>query len=173
MSDENTDIIKFWVTRRAIYVHENTEESSRNHCCCLKAIRIKCVSKFSSQSSGMQIATYLRSIILPSVPSLVLPYFLQLSHKRHNIRKNFTEHKIFLLIFSTTFVRNIPHSKQNTARYQQLTHVFILVQQLATGWAVRGSNPGGGQDFPQPSKPALRPIQPPIQWVPRHSRGWR
>jgi hypothetical protein len=41
------------------------------------------------------------------------------------------------LIFSTTFVRNIPHSTKNSARhYHKFTHVFILVQQLATG---RGS----------------------------------
>ena len=25
------------------------------------------------------------------------------------------------------------------------------VQRLATGWTIRGSNPGGGRDFPNPS----------------------
>jgi hypothetical protein len=40
------------------------------------------------------------------------------------------------------------------------------VSRLATAWRVRGSNPGGGRDFPHPYRPALRPIQPPIQWVP-------
>jgi hypothetical protein len=29
-----------------------------------------------------------------------------------------------------------------------------------------GSNPGGGQDFPYLSRPALGPTQPPIQWLP-------
>ena len=28
-----------------------------------------------------------------------------------------------------------------------------------------------GRDFPRPSRPALRPTQPPAQWVPSLSRG--
>jgi len=33
-----------------------------------------------------------------------------------------------------------------------------------------GSNPGGDDVF-RPSRPALRPTQPPVQWVPGLSRG--
>jgi hypothetical protein len=42
------------------------------------------------------------------------------------------------------------------------------VWRLATGWTVRGSNPGGERDSPHLSRPALEPTQPPIQWVPGH-----
>jgi len=45
------------------------------------------------------------------------------------------------------------------------------VQRLATGCAVRGSNPGGGQDFLHPSRPALGPIQPSVKRAQRLFRG--
>jgi hypothetical protein len=39
------------------------------------------------------------------------------------------------------------------------------VQRLATGWTVRGSNPGRGRYFSHLSRPALRPTKAPVQWV--------
>jgi hypothetical protein len=51
-------------------------------------------------------------------------------------------------------------------------HNYIYMTQLYfTGWTVRGSNPGRGRDFLHLSRPALRPTQSPVQWVPGLSRG--
>jgi len=43
--------------------------------------------------------------------------FSTLSHERHDFRKNIIGHKIFILIFSTSFVSNISHCKKNWVRY--------------------------------------------------------
>ena len=46
-------------------------------------------------------------------------YFSTLSHKRQDFQKKVTEHKMFVLIFSTISIRNISHSKKNSTRYCQ------------------------------------------------------
>ena len=54
---------------------------------------------------------------------------------------------------------NVWHTQRARAGIAQ------LVQRLATGWTVRGLTPGGGRDFPYPSRPSLGPAQSPIQWI--------
>jgi reverse gyrase len=59
----------------------------------------------------IQHAKRVRRIIMSSVACLAVPYFATLSHKRHDFQNKVTENKMCVLIFSTTFVRKIFHSK--------------------------------------------------------------
>jgi hypothetical protein len=75
-------------------------------------------------------------------------------HCSTNIRTPCLRLRVFI-----TVVQLLLSSKRETGLAQS-------VQRLATGWTVRGSNPDGGRDFQHPSRPAVSPTQPPIQWVP-------
>jgi len=63
------------------------------------------VAKVIQQSTRMQ------RIMISPVACLALQYSSTLSHKRYDFRKKFIEHKVFVLIFSTT-VWNNSHSKK-------------------------------------------------------------
>ena len=64
--------------------------------------------------------------ILPSVAYPALQNFSTLCHKRHDFRKKVTEHKMCVLIFCTAFVRNISHSKKDSARYYHKRNLVFL-----------------------------------------------
>ena len=49
-----------------------------------------------------------------------------LSHKRHDFRKKVTEHKMCVLMFSTTFIKHISQCKKNLARCHKCENVFML-----------------------------------------------
>ena len=97
----------------------NTEASSCNHRYCGKAESIT-HSESVSVALGIEHAMSMRSIRLSSVACPALQYISMLSHKRHDFRgKKVSEYIMRVLILSTTFVRNISHSKTNWARYDQ------------------------------------------------------
>jgi hypothetical protein len=56
--------------------------------------------------------------------SVSIIFFPPLSHKRHEFRKRFTEHKMCVSILSTAFVWKISNSNKNSARYY---HKYIQV----------------------------------------------
>jgi hypothetical protein len=72
----------------------------------------------------IQQAMRMRRIILSSVACLVLPYVFTLSHKRHDFRKNVTEHKICVPILPPTLVWNFSRSKKTSARYYHKVFVW-------------------------------------------------
>ena len=86
-------------TKQAMYVQHNIDVRSCNHCCSGKAIGItqpECVC-LQPQVSSMQ-------CVLSSVACSSLLYFSAVSHKRHNLRQENIEHKMYFFIFSTTFL---------------------------------------------------------------------
>ena len=76
-----------------------------------------CVSVFSPHIHGMQIASFLRCIILPSVVCVYLLYLPTLHHKRHGFRKTVIGNKMCALTFLVNFPWNAFHSTKNSARY--------------------------------------------------------
>ena len=60
----------------------------------------------------IQHAKSMGRIILSFVVSMALSHFSTLTHKGHDIRKRVLNKKICVLIFSTTFIRNISNFKK-------------------------------------------------------------
>jgi hypothetical protein len=78
-----------------------------------------CVCEHVHGALLIQLATRMRHIVTSFVAPLSPLYLSTLSHKRYDFRKEVTENKMCVLIFSTTFISKISRSKKNLARYRQ------------------------------------------------------
>jgi hypothetical protein len=73
--------------------------------------------------------------LLPAA-HLVLPYFFSLFYKWHNFQETVIEHKMCVLIFSTTFVWKISYCQKNWVGYfHKCTHVFHIIKFLENSYA--------------------------------------
>ena len=96
--------------REEIYVKRNTEARLCNYCYCGKAMSIPCSECVLVASVSQLEKRMRRTVACPA-----LQYFSTLAHKRQG--GGVTGHKMRVLIFSTTFDRNIPHFKTKFARF--------------------------------------------------------
>jgi hypothetical protein len=108
------DKVSYKQDRQCTYKH-NIQAHSCTHCCCGNTIKI-IYSECVSVALIIHNIRCMCRIILSSVACLAVPCFAILSHKQHNFQKKVIEHNMCVLIFSTTFVWNSSHSKQNSVR---------------------------------------------------------
>jgi len=96
--------------------------------------------------------------------------------------------RLFLQTFINAYSTSISGMRSHTCRIWPyacfvLIHFYISYEfsgqgssvGIATGYGLdgRGIESRWERDFPHLSRPALRSTQPPVQWVPRLSRGQR
>ena len=68
-------------------------------------------------SAGTWQGTHVHACSL-TYPACATSHFSTLSHKRRDFREEVTDHKMCVLVFSTTFgEKTLSHSKKNLARY--------------------------------------------------------
>jgi hypothetical protein len=91
-------------TKSSMYLHRNIEASSCNHCCSVKAICIA-YSECVSVALVVQHALHVRHVVICGLFGLnPFPHYLI---NGTIFEKEFIEHKMRVLIFSTNFSQNI------------------------------------------------------------------
>ena len=67
----------------------------------------------------------------------------------------YSKNKFEKLVHLVGFIIKIHHDARSSERQ--------ITQRTPTGWTNKGSNPGAGRDFLQPSRRGLGPNQPPLK----------
>jgi hypothetical protein len=91
-----------------------------------KTLRFKYYECVCILALFIRYANVMRHVILPSVACLALPECSTLSHKRHDFREKIIEHKMCVLIFSATLVRNVTQPTKNAVLYHHKC-AFVLM----------------------------------------------
>jgi hypothetical protein len=73
----------------------------------------------------IQHAKHMCHTVVSSVAYLAVSHFSTVCHEGMIFGKRVTKYNICVLIFSTTFVSNISHSKKNLIRYDQKCYVGL------------------------------------------------
>ena len=106
-----------------MYVKRNIEARSCKYCCSGKALSIsqsECICSLRCPACTAH-APYCHLWPVP-----LLQYFSTLSHKWNDFRlKKVFEHKMCVLSFSTTFVWNISHAKN---QYDKKIHISVFIK---------------------------------------------
>jgi hypothetical protein len=84
---------------------------------CITIVTVGNYSGCVSVALVIQHAKHMHSVILSSVVCPPPPYFSTLCQMANFQKKSCWTYNVCVLIFSTDFVRNISHSKKNSARY--------------------------------------------------------
>jgi len=100
-----------------MYIWPNIDARSCTLCCsgttlCIAQCECVILALFTQHAKRVR-----RNTHIAICGSLALPQFSTLSHERRESRKYVVEQKKCVLIFSTTFVWDISHSKKKWVRY--------------------------------------------------------
>jgi len=113
--DNKTGNVRTHVTLRCVPAHIVAME--QQYVLHILSVRI-CILSYSTCSERYVV------ILNLSGSMRVFPHYLI---KGAIFRKKVTEHKISVLIFSTSFVATIPHFKKKSPRYYTFTQVFTQI----------------------------------------------
>jgi hypothetical protein len=110
-----------------MYVQCNTEACSRNHCCSGKAISTTYFEHFFADL-GFQHAMHTCHTGIYVLNGSTA--FFHINSQMAQLSKKVTKYKMCVLIFSTTIVWNISHSKKNCVKYDHKCITGLHVKYL-------------------------------------------